>query len=242
MFDFDFIQIKWYWMALTILAVILIFSAVGAAVSVLQKRKGMGGKMQTKDVAYAAICIAISLGLSLIPLTFLPFGGSLTLFSTVPIIIYCYYFGFSKGVLICLINMLLQFLREPFVVHPFSFVLDYAIPYMALSVVGLFAYKLRSGESPYNLFKSHYTIFIGSLIYIAIRYISHVTSGVIFYSDFAGDSGALAYSLGYNAIILLDFGIAMIGVIGLLANKSFNTFMASRANALQYSNTATKHN
>lgn len=231
----------WGWLLIVPLIVAILGVAACFVVPALQKKKGIDGKFSTRELVYAAACLAISFVLGLFGPT-MPQGGTITFFSTVPIIIFCYYFGFAKGMVVCFINMLLQFFcGVGYIIHPMSGVLDYVIPYMALAITGLFPYKPRQ-EKEYNPYKTHYKVYIASLIYVIIRYISHITSGFIFYGEWAEWQPAWAYNLAYNSFVFADFAIAMVGLAALLASKSFNTFMASHRNTLQNANRSAENN
>jgi thiamine transporter len=178
----------------------------------------------------------------------MPQGGSITLFATVPIIIYCYFFGFHKGLIIVTANMLLQFLTQPYIVNPWNLLLDYLIPYSVLGLTGLVPFSLKRFNKAItekkHILSAHWPLFVTAVAYFLIRYASHVLAGVLFFSDWAWTGwGVWAYSLVYNATYLpVDFAIAMIGIVGLLSSKAFNTFMASRRNTLQNADTAHEHN
>ena len=92
----------------------------------------------TREIAYAAITLALSFGLSYIKLFSLPKGGSVTLFSLLPIMIYSFAFGIRKGVLLGFIYGILQFIQEPWFYHPIQFMLDYPLAFSAIGLTGIF--------------------------------------------------------------------------------------------------------
>ncbi len=213
----------------------LIFALVTATtiviITVVSKKKGNYEKLfTTRDVTYASVCLASSFALSFIPLYQMPSGGTVTPASVLPILIFCYYFGFRKSLVVCSAYMLLQLLQKPYIVSPYSALLDYMLPYLSLSVMGLFRYKKANG----NL-KKHARFFIGAIAYLIIRLFSHTLSGVLFWAsgiDFLVWNGDLvgvtawAYSLTYNALFLIpDTAIAVVASIFLLSSRSFNSLM-----------------
>ena len=50
------------------------------------------------SIALAGICVSLSFGLSFIKLWEMPYGGSVTLVSMLPIMIYSYTYGMKKGI------------------------------------------------------------------------------------------------------------------------------------------------
>ncbi|MDR2202662.1 MAG: energy-coupled thiamine transporter ThiT [Clostridiales bacterium] len=235
-----------------------LIAAVIAAHAVMKKRGSHA--VTTREITYGAVCLAASFALSYIGVR-LPQGGRITPASSLPIMIYCYYFGFRRAVVVCFAYMLLQFLQSPYIYTPMSAVLDYVIPYLALIFTGVFAYKAPAKDgatadatdsdsaAAYNLssvkdgVKKHARFFIGAACYIVVRYLSHVLSGAIFYSSY--DLGwrvwaSWAYSFGYNSFFLIDVAISVTAAVFVLASKTFDRFMAVSANTLQNADTAQK--
>ena len=245
MFDFSGVETKWYVVLLTILAIIAVIAAVIFMVTIINKKRNKAFKMETRDITYGAICLTVAYVLSFFGYK-LPQGGTVTPASVLPIMIYCYYFGFRKGLIITTAYMLLQLLQNPYIVSPWSLLLDYVIPYMALGFVGIFSYsskryyKVLNHKKPIIL--AHLPIILGGLIYIIIRYTCHVLAGVLFYSEFAWEGwSTVTYSLAYNSFVLIDFAVAIVAGIALLSSKAFNAFMASKGDALKNTNTAAKN-
>lgn len=226
-----------------IICALICLLIAGAVVSYLVLRKTRHGNViTTKDVTYGAICLATSFALSWIGIR-LPQGGTITFASTLPIMLYCYYFGFAKSAVVCSSYMLLQFFQEPYVVHPMSAVLDYVIPYMSLIFFGLFSYrqkrfnKVMAENKPPVL--AHWPFLLGAVCYIAVRYTSHILSGIIFFAEYA-TGPVVAYSFAYNSFCLIDCAIAAALAACLFCSKTFNRFMASNGNTLQNSDSGTK--
>ena len=203
---------------------------------------------KTRDLTYGAVCLALAYVLSWIGIS-MPLGGTITIAALTPIFIYCYYFGFRKGIVITVAYLLLQFTQKIYIVHPLSAFFDYILPYFSISVVGLFRYKpekyaefvkrnkeSRSGAKgnvrywAYTV-GGHFGIFVGAALHMVIRYASSVISGVICW-DYWGYEAAstaykLTYSLGYNSALLIDSAIAMAATLILLSSRTFNSFMTT---------------
>jgi len=247
----------WWHILVAVVLYVTAMASIAAITAIVKKKRGEKIEFETRDLTYGAVCLGLAVALSLVRITFLGQGGSITLFSIVPIVIYAYYFGFVKALPIVISFTLLSLIRNPFIIHPWSFILDYLIPYSALAFTGVFAYSKKrynkilehnkntskfSKKKPIAL--AHWPVFVSLVLYFAVRFTSHVLSGVLFFYEWApAGQSALTYSLIYNASYTVpDTLIALIGLIALLSSKTFNTFMASRRNALQNADTAHEHN
>lgn len=250
MFDkeyWDGVQIAWWQVLLTVLIVLAVIAAVIALITFLGKRKGAEFTKSTKDITYGAICIAASYALSFISIYSLPAGGTITPAAVLPMLIYCYYFGFRKSLIVSCVYMLLQLLQKPYIISPWSALLDYFLPYLALSLGGLFKFNRKRYETVTAngkaAIRSHAGFFVGAALYFIVRLFSHVLAGVLFWATdtnflfWAGEltgAAAWAYSITYNLCYLVpDTIIALAAGTVLLSSKAFNTFMASSCYALQ---------
>lgn len=216
---------EWFkenWLVLLSVAIVVIALAAIITIALLQKKRFGEQKSTTKDLTVGAICIATAFALSFFGFE-LPQGGTVTLASVLPIMLYCHYYGARKGLIVCVAYTLLQFMQNPYILTPWQVILDYFLPYLSLIFVSLFPYKGGSGEQGV---KSHSGFYLGAALYITVRYISHVLSGAIFFGEYAWDGwAAWPYSLVYNSFSIIDAAIA-IGVASVLfANKAFEAFM-----------------
>ena len=146
-------------------------------------------KWDAAMIAKAAICIALAYVLGMIKLFRMPMGGSVTPASLLPLIIFAMAFGPLEGLLVGCTYGLLDLLIDPYVIHPLQLLVDYPMAYAAVAlccVAKLFPVK--------DYFKLPIAVIFGYLG----KYIMAVLSGVVFFSEYAGDQGALAYSLIYN--------------------------------------------
>lgn len=230
-FNFGGVDIAAWQMVLFLLGIIAIIAIPVVIFSVLQAKKGEKFEFTTKDLVYGAICLAMSYALSFFGVG-LNLGGTVTFASILPVTIYCYYFGFRKGLIICVVYMLLQLLQGPYIVSPWSMLLDYVIPYLALCFAGAFAYNSKNHRaangSKQLALVSHKGYYIGMLLYIVIRYFSHFLSGVIFWDLWYGPAPVgfvIGYSLGYNSFCLIDWAIAVAASLALLSSRTFDKLM-----------------
>ena len=116
--------------ALYVSAIALVVISLAAAF--ISGRKDKSG-FDSRCIAFAGISIALSFTLSYIKLWRMPQGGSVTLVSVLPIMLFSYVYGAKKGVLIGLIYGVLQSVQDPYIVHPAQFLLDYPIAYACRS-------------------------------------------------------------------------------------------------------------
>lgn len=161
----------------------------------------------------SALMLALSVILSLIKLTDLPFGGSVTLFSMLPVVIIAYRYGTSWGLLTGFVSGLLQMLlgmsNLKYGTTPLAVVaiilLDYIIAFGAQGLGGLFRKLPHQGIG----------LAIGGGLACVIRYLCHVLSGVTVWKDFAPEGMNLyAYSFGYNATYMVpETLITMLGAL-----------------------------
>jgi thiamine transporter len=148
-----------------------------------------------------ALAAALAIVLSILKLYRFPQGGSLSL-EMVPI----FYIAIVRGgVAGCTAGLLLglgQLLFGAYIIHPVQLILDYPLPFALLGVGGflstLILIRKADGAFDYRrvVLASILVVTLGSLL----RYISHVISGVIFFSEYAPEgSSVLLYSIVYNA-------------------------------------------
>lgn len=241
LFDFDDFKEADTMLRVTLILCICLFVALVAATIIsyfVLRARGKANVIRTKDLTYGAICLAASYALSFLGIG-LPYGGTITIASVLPVMIYCYYFGFLKGLVVTVAYTILQFFQSPYIVHPMSAVLDYVIPYMALCFLGAFSYKQSRANTVVAenkpILKAHLHFFLGVICYFVLRYVSHTLSGVIFYGEWIAWEGwwqdhLVAYSFAYNGAFLIpDTVLTAVAAIGVLSSKSFNGFMATSA-------------
>ena len=199
---------------LYISAFVLIATMV-ALTLILGKKESF--KFDSRAVAFGAICVAMSFALSYVRLFKLPQGGSVTLVSLLPLLIFSYIFGIKKGVLIGIIYGVLQAIQDPYIIHPAQFILDYPIAFSAVGLGGIF--------SKVNAFKKcpQVALLLGGIITGVFRFSAHFLSGVFAFGAYANDAGMnlYYYSLAYNSFVFVDIAVVLaVGVI-LFSSKAF---------------------
>ena len=198
-----------------------LFAAIGIAliffISYFFGRKGNDG-FSTRSIAYAAISIALSFALSFLTLFKMPQGGSVTLVSLLPLMLYSQMFGVRKGVVVGFIYGLLQAIQSPWILHPAQFLLDYPIAFAMIGFVSIFTQGGIMGKRGIVFFA------LGAIFAVTLRYLTHFVSGVFAFSSYAGYYGytsGVVYSLAYNSFAFIDMAIALVVGVLMLMNSAF---------------------
>lgn len=167
-------------------------------------------KMNTRNIVFAGITIALSFCLSYIKVTPVTYGGSVTLASMIPVMIYAYFYGFGPGLLCGVCHGLLQFIQSPYVLTPVTFILDYLLAFASIAIVPLFKFIKNKPVS----------LLVGITVAYAARFLFHFVSGIIYYNmgaiwvDLPTDT-AFIYSFLYQCVYLIPDWIiaAVVGII-----------------------------
>ena len=176
--------------AIAILAGFVLFIA-GICVGV-SDRQAIPQKVDVRALTYGAICVAMSFVLSYIKLFSAPQGGSVTLASMLPIMLYAYLYGTKRGLLVGLVYGLLQFIQKPEITHWAQVLLDYPVAFAAIGLAGI------SKHIPAKFMK----LPIGTIIGGVARWIVHTVSGFLFFSEIL-NGDALKFSAVYNGWYML---------------------------------------
>ena len=174
----------------------------------------------TKRLAETALMLAVGTVLSVFKLIELPYGGSVTVGSMVPILVIAYRYGTGYGLLTGFVYGLIQQLLG---LKTLSYVttwqsilavilLDYAVAFMVIGLGGLFR-KLSSQK---------FAMFFGAILCCVLRFVCHVISGATVWAGLSIPSkAALIYSIGYNATFMIPETILTVGLayyIGAMLN------------------------
>ncbi len=184
-------------------------------------------EFDSKSISYAAVCIASSFALSYIKLWSMPQGGSLTLASLLPLMLYSYMYGVRKGVMAGAVYGILQAVQNPWLIHPAQFLLDYPAAFSAIGLAGLFAKIKKLEKLPQIQFA------MGAVLASVLRFAAHVLSGVFAFSEYSTLDNVWAYSLGYNVFVFPDIAITVaVGVIMLSVKPFFAQIKRIQLSAL----------
>lgn len=195
--------------------------AVIFALAFLDKQKL---SFDARSLAYAGVCVGMSFALSYIKLWDMPNGGSLTLASLLPVMLYSYLFGAKKGVFVGFAYGVLQAVQDPWIIHPAQFLLDYPVAFAAAGLAGLFAPVKPLNKLPQVSFS------LGALVAGVLRFACHVLSGVFAFEAYAGGQNVWVYSLLYNTYVFADIAIVIVAGVIVLSSKSFVRAFAAKGN------------
>lgn len=167
--------------------------------------------MKTKRLIESAALLAIATVLSELALVKLPYGGSVTLASMLPVLLIAYRYGtpwglacgFCYGVVQQLVGLstLSFFTTWQSVVA--IILLDYLVAFGVIGVGGLFR-RLRG-------IRQATALALGALTVCVLRYICHVVSGATVWAGLSiPTEAALIYSFAYNATYMLPEAVVTV--------------------------------
>ena len=183
--------------------------------------KNEGTASETKNLAYAGVCIALSFALSYVKFFSLPMGGSVTLASMFPLMLYAYIFGARRGIFAGVIYGVLQFIQSPQIYQPMQVLLDYPIAFGALGLAGIAKnFKFLKGNMILE-------IVVGMIIAVLFRYASHVVSGYFVFYTWSTMDNPLVYSIAYNSFTMVDLAIDIAAGVLLFSSKSMRKYVSS---------------
>lgn len=167
---------------------------------------------KTLRLTESAIMLALGFILSLLKIIDMPFGGSVTVFSMLPVIIIAYRYGTPWGLLVGFTASLLQMLSGlKNLTYGTSaaaviaiIMLDYVVAFTAMGLGGIFKGKIKD---------QGVSIALGAFVACLIRYICHVISGCTVWAGVSiPTSDGLLYSFVYNAAYMIPE--AVITIVG----------------------------
>ena len=175
-----------------------------------------------KTLVEGAIMIALATVLSLIKIYKLPWGGSITLLSMLPIAVFSLRHGVYKGLGVSFVYALIQLFQGIVFDGLFAWgltplmligciMLDYILPFTSLGLAGIFKNKGLTGQ------------LIGIAISILLRLLCHFFSGVVIFASMGMlwegfyTENSWIYSIIYNASYMLpELIFTLIGAVALL--------------------------
>ena len=169
--------------------------------------------MKNKNLALklteSAMMIALATVLSFLKLASLPYGGSITVASLLPILIIAVRYGVPWGLFTGLVHGTLQLLIDPSPLSYFSdgfsvaaiVALDYLLAFSLVGAAGL----VRKIKNPTA------SLTLGALLAGGARYLCHVVSGFTVWAGFSiPTKAALLYSFIYNATYMLPETLVLV--------------------------------
>lgn len=168
---------------------------------------------RTRDLVLAGVLIALGTVLSFIKIFDLPYGGSITLCSMLPVMLFAYVCGTKWGLAAGFTFSVLQLLFGLNALKGVSgatlagsIFLDYLLAFTVLGLAGIFRNKIKNNALAFLL---------GALVSGLLRYFCSFLSGWILWSEYAdinfspmlagmsGNQLAFFYSLLYNGSYMI---------------------------------------
>lgn len=168
---------------------------------------------RTRNLVLGGILVALGTVLSFIKVFDLPYGGSITLCSMLPVMLFAYMcgtkWGLAAGFTFSVLELLfgldaLKGISGPTVVG--SILLDYLLAFTVLGFAGIFRNKIKNNPAAFTL---------GCFVAGLLRYLCSFLSGWILWSEYAdvnfspmlagmsGNTLAFFYSLLYNGSYMI---------------------------------------
>lgn len=149
----------------------------------------------------SAVMLALATVLSLIKIVDLPYGGSVTAASAVPLVLLAYRHGIGYGTLAGLAYGLLQLVFSSSLSYVTDFwsvvavlLLDFIVAFAVVGLAGVFR-RMKNQSA---------ALLCGAILYGVLRYLLHVISGATVWAGISiPTEAAMIYSLGYNATYML---------------------------------------
>lgn len=173
-------------------------------------KTGTSTKQKTRILTECSVMIALTTVLSIIKLFEMPYGGSITPASMLPIVVIAHRYGtkvgFSSAVIASLIQALLGLKNFSYFTTALSLfalgVFDYLLAFGVFGIVGLFKKKTVPGWLSATL---------GAFSASILRYICHVISGATVWAGLSiPTEAAIIYSLSYNATYMIPETIILV--------------------------------
>ena len=159
------------WISVGAVALLLVLIAL---FSLFRKEKQK--KYDAKRIAFAGLCVASSFVLAIYKFKFVAFGGSITIASFVPVLLFAYVYGPADGFAVGLIHGLLNFIESPYILTPATFILDYLLAFASIGLMGFFG-KINRKE------KAAMPLVLGCICVFSARFLAHLFSGMIFFAQ-----------------------------------------------------------
>lgn len=175
---------------------------------------------KVQRLVITAVLIAMSVVLSMIKVFEMPLGGSITLFSMLPIALVSIKYGCKWGLFASGVYVLLQTFLDLGKLMGYSMtvpiwigclVFDYILAFGLLGLAGIFRHKGVAG------------IVSGIGVALGLRFVCHVISGTIFFAGWCPEGwNPLLYAICYNgAFMLPELALTMTGAVLLCRTSVF---------------------
>jgi thiamine transporter len=159
---------------------------------------------RVQKMTFLSMMLALALVLEIVSSLFfrMPEGGSFSLVA-IPIWLVGLRYHWRSAVFVGVATGVLQGLFiPPYIVHPIQYLLDYGVAFGVLGFGAVFAKQATSSTRQLT------ALVLGVLLVLVVRYLVHVTTGIFYFPEYAGDQIVWMYSLGYNATYMAPYALA----------------------------------
>lgn len=180
------------------------------------KSKNIGRNTEaiTTKLTVSAIMVALSTVLSFIKFADLPYGGSVTLFSFVPILFVGYAYGAKWGLCTGLVHGILQMIfgiSSSVAGAGFKWwqvalcaLLDYLVAFALLGTSGMFKKSIKNPQV---------SLAVGTFVACMLKYLSHAASGFILFKGYAEWFFTDGAGAAYGSTVLEKFNGNSLGLL-----------------------------
>lgn len=168
------------------------------------------------------VMIALATVLSMIKLLDMPYGGSITALSMLPILVFAYRHGLKWGLLAGFADGLIQLILGTSAIAAAGIswqatvcavLFDYLLAFMVLAVAALFRGK-------------RWGLVVGVMLGIFLRFVCHYITGITIWSVYAPEGqSAWLYSLLYNGGYMGVEFVTHTVAAGLLSGTALNRYL-----------------
>ena len=206
---------------------------------------------KTQKIALTGVLIAVGTLLSVFVVFKMPYGGTITAFSMVPVMVLGYKYGMKWGLFSGLIFGILQMILGATTSGAFAgmsgfnlvlmALLDYIVAFVVLGSAGMFRNKIKNDIAAFAL---------GGAVAGFLRFVCHFLSGLILWGSYAewfftdvfvnsfsakimetctGTTLAAVYSFIYNALYMVpEIIITVIGIVVIMAVVPLKKLIVSK--------------
>ncbi|HET7629332.1 MAG TPA: energy-coupled thiamine transporter ThiT [Bacillales bacterium] len=180
---------------------------------------------RTRLITETAVMVALAVVLSYVKFDApWAYGGSISL-EMVPILLMAFRRGVEAGLVTGLIFGIVNFLLNPYLVHPVSILVDYPLAFLLVGIAGVF--RLKAGDA--RLLNGA-RLFLGTLLGSGLRFAAHFVSGIVWWGSYAPEgTPVVVYSLVYNLGYMIPSFLLSAVVLILLYFGAPKLFQASES-------------
>ena len=209
----EFGKTKWY-----VYVVIALLAVLGVVGTIAVKNTDKS-RMSTRVMSEGAMMIALATVLSLIKLWEMPYGGAVTMFSMLPIVLMSYRHGPKWGLFTAFTHSILQLIMgiknvgycATIGAQIACILLDYTFAFSVLGLASLFSKPFKNRTVG---------VCLGTAIVGALRFFCHFLSGIFLWGSYQPTNGWISklptwlYSIVYNGMYMLpEVIITVIGAV-----------------------------